>query len=503
MSAIRIRASSCVVAAIAAVCTACSGDARRAGPAEPLTVKIGMFYPKTVMPNGARELVGLFTSEPLVAAAWDGRPVFRLAETLTESEDRRLLTVKLRSDVRFHSGQPMTAPVVAELLTRKLPMVPEIASIVAIDDQHLAIRLHKPSTVKPEDLSALIVDSNDEKRAGLRTGPFRMASTEPPVLEPFDQYYLGRPAVQRVEIREYANHRAAWTGMMRHEVNFLHEVSRDAIEFAEAGGDIRAYPLLRPYYTALVFSMRHAELRRREVRVAINEAIDRNELVRNGMRGQGQIAEGPFWPNHWAYPQGRFPVSFNPEAARLRLEGVGLKVRPAVPREIPSRFSFTCMILEDDARFERIALLVQRHLYAVGIDMRIQPLPLKELNPRLFSGNFDAFLLEVGSGRVISWPYRYWHSPAPTSKTYARTGYGGVDAALERLQVARSDEEVREALLDVMHGLRADPPAAFLAFPRAARAADASIDVPYEPDRDIFGTLWQMKRAVPPTVARQ
>ena len=37
--------------------------------------------------------------------------------------------------------------------------------------------------------------------------------------------------------------------MMRHEVNFLHEVNRDAIDFVEAGGDIRAYPLLRPYYT--------------------------------------------------------------------------------------------------------------------------------------------------------------------------------------------------------------------------------------------------------------
>ena len=84
--------------------------------------------------------------------------------------------------------------------------------------------------------------------------------------------------------------------MMRREVNFLHEVSRDAIDFVEAGGDIRAYPLLRPYYTALVFGIGHPVLKRREVRVAINEALDRNELVRNGMRGHGRIAEGPFWP---------------------------------------------------------------------------------------------------------------------------------------------------------------------------------------------------------------
>ena len=41
------------------------------------------------------ELAGLFTSEPLVAAAWDGRPAYRLAESVSESDNRRRLTVTL------------------------------------------------------------------------------------------------------------------------------------------------------------------------------------------------------------------------------------------------------------------------------------------------------------------------------------------------------------------------------------------------------------------------
>ena len=60
------------------------------------------------------------------------------------------------------------------------------------------------------------------------------------------------------------------------------------------------------------------------------------------------------------------------------------------------------------------------------------------------------------------------------------TGYSAADDAFDRLQVASSDEEVREALSDVMHVLRADPPAAFLVWPREARAADVSLDIPYE-----------------------
>lgn len=290
--------------------------------------------------------------------------------------------------------------------------------------------------------------------------------------------------------------------MMRGDVNVLHEVSRDAIDFVEAGGDIRAYKLLRPYYTALIFNTRHPVLQRREVRLAINEAIDREELVENGMRGHGRVAEGPFWPYHWAYPHGRFPVSFNREAAKLRLDGAGMKAGPRTAEQMPARFGFTCLVLANDDRFERIALLVQRQLYAIGIDMKIAPLPALELTTRLASGDFDAFILEAVGGRILGWGHDFWHSPAPGAKAPFRTGYIAADAALDRLQIADTDDQVREALADVMQVMRNDPPAAFLVWPREARAADIGFEIPYEVDRDIFGTIWQLKKAGPPMVAR-
>jgi peptide/nickel transport system substrate-binding protein len=487
---------------MAAACAACGGDDTVVPPSEPLAVKIGTFLPKSGR-SPLVDLAGVFSSEPLVGAAWDGRPAFRLAESLVESEDGRQLTLTLRSDVRFHNGDAITAPVVRDLLAKKISALSEIAGIAALDDRRLQFSLHKASSVKPEDLSTMLVDSNDPDRLGLRTGPFKVVSTEPMVLERFDGYYQGKPSVERVELREYPTHRAAWTGMMRREVNFLHEVSRDAIDFVEAGGDIRAYPLLRPFYTALVFGMGHPVLKRREVRVAINEAIDRNELVRNAMRGHGRIAEGPFWPYHWAYPEGRFPVAFNPEAAKLRLDAAGLKVGARHPQQMPSRFAFTCLVLAGDDRFERIAQLAQRQLYAIGIDMTIEPLPIARLRPRLLSGDFDAFIFELSTGRILSWARQAWHSPGPGPRMFPVTGYSAADAAFDRLQVASTDEAVREALSDVMHILRADPPAAFLVWPREVRAADVSLDIPYEKDRDVFGALWRLKRAEPQVAVRR
>ncbi len=54
-----------------------------------------------------------------------------------------------------------------------------------------------------------------------------------------------------------------------------------------------------------------------------------------------------------------------------------------------------------------------------------------------------------------------------------------------------------------MHVLRADPPAAFLVWPREARAADVSLDIPYEKDRDVFGALWRLKWAEPQVAVRR
>ena len=162
MPATLVRASAVIVAAMAAACAACGGDARGVSSSEPLVVRIGTFLPKSGR-SPLVDLAGVFSSEPLVAAAWDGRPVFRLAESLVESEDGRQLTVTLRSDIRFHTGDLITAPVVRDLLAKKVSALPEIAGLVALDDRRLQFSLHKASSVKPEDLQH---DARRQQRTG-------------------------------------------------------------------------------------------------------------------------------------------------------------------------------------------------------------------------------------------------------------------------------------------------------------------------------------------------
>ena len=454
------------------------------------SVRIGTFVESRV-----QWLAGMLSAEPLVSVGWDGRPVYRLAESVTESKDGTFLTVMLRPDARFHNGERVTAKVVAELLTKKLgdpDQLSDISAIEAASERELTIKLNRPNSFKAVDLFDYAVE--DDSRPQLRTGPFRVASLAPRVeLESFKEYYQGTPSVDRVEIKFFSTQRGALTAMMRGEVNFLHEVSRESISFIEDGGDIRAYPLLRPFTVPLVFNQKHPILGRREVRIALNEAIDRAEVVANGMRGYGQPADGPFWPHHWAYPGGVHAQAYNPKAAALRLDAAALPLVARGDAAMPSRFAFTCLVVAGrDTRFERIALVVQRQLFAVGIDMQLRLVSsLGEFRQLITRGDWDAFIFEVASGRTLRFPYRFWHS----KEAVLPTGYSAADGALDRMLLARTDDDVRLAVADVLRVFRQDPPAVFLAFPREARAAHVSFEIPYEPDRDIFGTFRQLTLA--------
>jgi ABC-type transport system substrate-binding protein len=149
--------------------------------------------------------------------------------------------------------------------------------------------------------------------------------------------------------------------------------------------------------------------------------------------------------------------------------------------------------LSEDPQFERIALVVQKQLFEIGIDVEMVPMTLRDLAGRLKAGDFEAVLIPMAGGRSFEWTYTFWRSSA---SPWIRSGYTAADAALDRLRAARSDDETRMAVADLQRILYEDPPAAFLVRPETARAVNDSFDVPTDAknqNRDIAGTLWLWK----------
>jgi peptide/nickel transport system substrate-binding protein len=460
-----------------------------------VTLRIGTALPEVSLEEGVNWIVNALARESLVSVDWEGRPVPRLAQRIELLKGGSGVRLILRPEVNFHNGQPVDAPTVVRLLQAEIAKVglgAENVKDIAAEGKHtVVINYRRPDSFILTDLNLYLIA--DASKPEMSTGPFKVTgSTQPIRLEAFDNYYRGRPAIDTIEIKEYETPRAAWSALMRGEVNFLHEVSRDAIDFVEEAA-VETFPLVRPYYLALVFNMRHTMLRRREVRVALNEAVDRDAIVREGMWGRGRPAYGPIWPFHWAFSAGQRAYAFNPDAARIRLDAAGLRPAHQGKDRMASRFRVRCLIPSDDSRVERIALVLQRQLAEINVDLQLVPVPVKQMVESIIKGEFDTFLYEMTSGRTLSWVNRFWHSPSAGTRTMFDVGYHAADEPLDRIRSAQSDAEIRVGVADLHRAFYEDPPAVFLAWPHEARAIDNSFTVPYERDRDVIGQLWQAR----------
>lgn len=342
------------------------------------------------------------------------------------------------------------------------------------------------------DLAELSLGEGSEEFAA---GPFRIASFDHDGFSAsaFERYYRGRPGVNQIEFRGFPSLRSAWAALLRGELDVLYDVGRDAVEFVEQDVSVHVYPFLRPYPATLFFNSQSPQFSDHRVRLALARAVDTAAVVKGAFRGRARLAKGPLWPQHWAV-QGLAPVAaFDPAMAGRLLSETGYTSQH---RKVSTRLSFKCLVVAIETQpFERIALLLQKQFFDVGIDMELELVPPQEFVQRLSVGNFEAALFE-SAAFTTSWVYSFFHSPAPDAPVWIRHGYSGADAELDAMQNARNEDELKRAVAAVYRKMAEDPPAIFIAWPEVARAVSTRFEVPVEKGRDIMGgNLWLWRPA--------
>jgi peptide/nickel transport system substrate-binding protein len=288
--------------------------------------------------------------------------------------------------------------------------------------------------------------------------------------------------------------RLAWADMMRGEVDFLYEVPQTALEFVQASSSIEVFSILRRYVYVLGFNSRHPGLRSPTVRRALNMAVDRTEVIAQALQGRGTAAFSPLWPQHWAFPREVPGYDHDPAAAAQILDGLGLLAgdAPHLPDADPSaRFRFTCIFPERYGDLERLGLTIQKQLRQVGVDMRLEAVANDVFNTRGLNGDFDAVLIAILSGPSFSRAYPFWHSGHSLGNYHD----AAADKCLDEIRQAPDQQSYRRATLGFQHRMLENPPGIFIAWSETARAVSRRFEVPAEPDRDIYGNMWQWRLA--------
>lgn len=390
----------------------------------------------------------------------------------------------------------MTAEVVAATLARAVHdstnqelywTFGNIEDVFASGERDIIVNLRRPTGALLEDLSIwlLFADSQDS------VGPYRLVSEKDGevTLERFSPHYRGKPEIERVVIRQYPTLRAAWTALLRGEVDAVDRVPPGAVEFV--GSDrIETRSELHAYQHLIAFNHQLGLFRSAAVRRALNLAVDRQKLIRSALDGRGLPSTGPLWPRHWAYDGSVTPYAFNPAAAEALLDAAGRPRRGGNPN---MRFSFTCLVPDSYRVTEQVAIEVQRQLYAIGVDMQFRAVPPDEYSRLILAGQFEAVLGDFVSGPTFGRPHIFWRSRQSAGRFNA-FGYENQEA--ERLfDLLRSSTDVgviRSATARLQRVFLNDPPALFLAWSERTLAISRDFEAPQ--GIDWLQSLWQWKR---------
>lgn len=474
------------------------GCRMRRSPVEPQpsVLRIGVGIGESTRGQSVNQIADLLYSEPLLNRGWDGRPSHRLAESWAWEDGGRALSLRLKEGVSLHDGTQLTSTEVSRLLKRRArgPWgFTYVTDVTARDPRTVVLRLSQPDSFLLAELTALKIVHPEAP--DIATGPFKLVRREPAVeVQPFDGYHGGKTVLGGVTIVPYDTHRSAWAALMRGEVDAAQEVSRDSVEFIERGSTVRTYPTIQPFYIPLVFNLRHSALQHVEVRRALNEAVDRAGILARAMRGRGRVADGPIWPLHWAFDQHVAHYRFDPVSARLRLDAAGFPIRSGKSASAANvRFSFKCLVWNEDPQFERIALMIQRQLFDVGVDIQFESVALTTLTGKARVGDFDSFLVQANASRMLDHTYRMWRSTADRARRMQDSGYVGADEQLDRLRGSISETDTRGALAALAQKFHEDAPAVFIAWMEVTRAVDSRFDVSDTAAPDPFASIWRWR----------
>lgn len=423
-----------------------------------------------------------------------------LAESWRVSKDEKEYTFTLRKGLTWQDGKPLTSADVRFTLDAvkaagaDAPLSRNFSAVKSVetpDPLTARITLSKPFAPLLDAVAMGLLPEHALKGKKLTdggfgqhpvgAGPYRLAAYKPgqySELVPFDGYYEGRPKLPKIVIKYVSDDTARLIQLKNGEVDgALVQPQQVSKVKGQDGLRVETYPTAD--YRALMFNFKKPVFADRNVRIAMNYAVDREAIVKSVLLGQGSPATGPL--DESPYKSGAAPFTHDPaktdelmKKAGYARNGQGLWAKDGKT----VRFELTTFA-EDSARVA-ILNVAATELKKAGYDVVPNPRPKDWV--RKHWGDLDAMV--VGWGTPYdpdSSVYGPFHSSQALAKggsnygTYANTE---VDKALDRARDT-SDPAVRKAAYaDFQKALAADPPFVWVAYLQTNNAVPKALNGP-------------------------
>jgi peptide/nickel transport system substrate-binding protein len=341
------RGMGAVVAASAVVLAACSGGGGApSGDAAPSGVVVGATSdPDTLFPWKATQFQAVHVLEQLYGTLTeldaDLEVVPGLAESWQVSEDGRTITMALRRGVTFADGSAFDSADVKASLDRirdeatgavAAASLASVSGVEAPDPGTVVLTLSGPdagilAALASVNLAMLPSDATEQALQATPngTGPFRLTQRTPNqsmALAPNPSFWGGAPRVPSLEFRVIPDETSIVSAMQSGNVDFAVFDDPLVAQSAEGSGlTVTKSPQLS--YHVLQLNARQAPLDNLDVRLAIQCAIDRQQVLDTAALGEGEVTGPITSPAYRSDPAARPCPQRDVAAAKRHLAAAG------------------------------------------------------------------------------------------------------------------------------------------------------------------------------------
>ncbi len=434
-----------------------------------------------------------------------------VAQSWEISEDGLTVTFKMRQDVVFSDGVPMTARDV--VFTYEWVMNPKvnaprmrsylekIESVTALDDHTVQFKFREPYfmaltvcgeylQILPEHWVRRFTEEQYNALPGLLmgSGPYKMA-VDPEKWQPGSQkievvrnlkYWGPRPALDKVIWREVLEDTARLSMLRNREIDrfgvpasMYRTLSAD--EQLRRQNDLYEYEYVSRGYFYIGWNQKRNDrptaFADKRVRQAMTLLIDRAAMCSRVYDNLASPATGPFHPLGWQADPAIKAWPYDPERAKALLAEAGYIDRDANGvREsadgVPLTYEFIYSSNAPEA--EQVGLMLKESMRQAGVEVKLNPMDWPVMQQKLDDRNFDSIMLGWG-GSVESDLYQMFHSSQSSGggDNYFNYKSAEFDQAVEEARKT-VDHEKCKALWRKAHAiLHEDQPYTFMFNPRS------------------------------------
>lgn len=378
---------------------------------QPLVIVQG-YLPKAIDPAFD---TGLFTMstysyifDTLVKTDDSGQLLPNLA-TSWRTVDPKTWEFKIRSGVKFHNGEVFDAAAAKYTIDRindpdlKSPWrggrLGAISGVEAPSADTLVIKTSVPSVVIPSGLTTIyMVPPKHVTQSGavgfgkapIGTGPFRVTEwvvDDHLTLERNPDYWGGAPKLSKVTIRMVPEEAPRIAALQAGEAQVAFPLSPELVSSVTAKPDLKVAQVILGQ--SLVIAMRAVNsgpLEKKQVRQALNYAIDKQKIFSTLMQSQGRLLDGQLGgPNTYGYNPDLKAYPYDVQKAKQLLADAGY------PNGFEVKFQGPVGRYPQD---QQIGEVIAAQLAAVGVKTRYEVIE---------AGKFSATAADGTIGPLFLW----------------------------------------------------------------------------------------------------